>query len=76
MPVIAHDLIDRLAQHRTLSGAPRTELEWLAAHGSIRNLNTGDALSRKDRPGGGPVPYSLRTTGCVCRSCGRAEQIY
>jgi len=50
MPVIAHDLIDRLAQHRTLSGAPRTELEWLAAHGSIRNLNTGEALSRKDRP--------------------------
>ncbi len=44
MPVIAHDLIDRLAQHRTLSGAPRTELEWLAAHGSIRNLNAGEAL--------------------------------
>jgi signal transduction histidine kinase len=48
--VIARDLIDRLAEHRTLSGASRTELEWLAAHGSIRNLNTGDALSRKGHP--------------------------
>jgi signal transduction histidine kinase len=48
--VIARDLIDRLAEHRTLSAASRTELEWLAAHGSIRNLNTGEALSRKDRP--------------------------
>jgi CRP-like cAMP-binding protein len=45
--VIARDLIDRLAEHRTLSAASRTELEWLAAHGSIRNLNTGDALSTK-----------------------------
>jgi hypothetical protein len=50
MPVIARDLIERLAEHRTLSAASRTELEWLAAHGSLRNLNTGDALSRKGLP--------------------------
>jgi hypothetical protein len=48
--VITRDLIDRLAEHRTLSTASRTELEWLTAHGSIRNLNSGDALSRKGRP--------------------------
>ncbi len=48
--MIARDLIDRLAEHRTLSAASRTELEWLAAHGSIQNLNTGDALSRKGHP--------------------------
>lgn len=41
------DLVDRLAEHRTLGGAPRTELEWLAAHGSIRKLNTGEVLSAK-----------------------------
>jgi signal transduction histidine kinase len=46
----ARDLIDRLAEHKTLSAAPRAELEWLAAHGSIRNLNTADALSMKGRP--------------------------
>jgi signal transduction histidine kinase len=43
------DLIDRLAEHKTLSPAPRTELEWLVAHGSIRKLNTGDVLSVKGR---------------------------
>jgi signal transduction histidine kinase len=48
--VIAHDIIDRLAEHKTLSAAPRTELEWLAAHGSIRHLNTGEALSLKGQP--------------------------
>jgi signal transduction histidine kinase len=45
--VSARDLIDRLAEHKTLAGAPRTELEWLAAHGSIRRLNTGEVLSLK-----------------------------
>ncbi|MEO6981654.1 MAG: ATP-binding protein [Edaphobacter sp.] len=45
--MIAQDLIDRLAEHRTLGTAPRAELEWLAAHGSIRNLNPGEVLSTK-----------------------------
>src|SRR5258708_21643439 len=49
MPVIARDLIDRLAEHKTLSPASRTELEWLVAHGSIRKLNTGEMLSMKGR---------------------------
>lgn len=41
------DLIDRLAEHKTLGAASRTELEWLAAHGSLRKLNTGEVLSVK-----------------------------
>ncbi len=45
--MIARDLIDRLAEHKTLSAAPRRELEWLVAHGSIRKLNTGEVLSVK-----------------------------
>lgn len=45
--MIARDLIDRLAEHKTLSAAPRTELEWLAAHGSLRELKTGEVLSVK-----------------------------
>ena len=28
------DLVERLAQHRALAGAPRQELEWLVNHGS------------------------------------------
>ena len=43
----ALDIVDRLAEHKTLSAAPRAELEWLAAHGSIRRMNTGDVLSVK-----------------------------
>src|SRR5258705_6572576 len=48
-PVISRDLIDRLAEHKALSPAPRTELEWLVAHGTIRKLNTGEMLSMKGR---------------------------
>ena len=44
------DLIERLAEHKTLCGAPRSELEWLVAHGQIRTLNTGEVLSVKGAP--------------------------
>lgn len=47
--MIAQDLIDRLAEHRTLTPVPRAELEWLAAHGAIRKLDTEDLLSIKGR---------------------------
>jgi signal transduction histidine kinase len=51
--VIEHDLqnlVDRLAEHRTLGAAPRSELEWLAAHGIIRTLETEQILSLKGHP--------------------------
>jgi signal transduction histidine kinase len=41
------DLVDRLAEHKTLGAAPREELAWLAAHGSLRKLNAGDVLTAK-----------------------------
>ena len=41
------DLIERLAQHRTLGSAPREELAWLATHGTLRKLDTGEVLSHK-----------------------------
>ncbi len=43
----ATDLVDRLAEHATLGTAPREELAWLVAHGSLRNLNEGDVLTPK-----------------------------
>src|SRR5277367_1940724 len=46
-PVSAPELIDRLTEHRTLGAAPRTELAWLAAHGSLRKLNAGEVVSAK-----------------------------
>ena len=44
------DLVDRLAAHQTIGAAPREELTWLAAHGSLRQLNTGDVLTPKNAP--------------------------
>jgi signal transduction histidine kinase len=45
------DLVDRLAAHRTLGKAPRAELEWLAGHGVLRRVETGEIVTKK----GGPV---------------------
>ena len=47
----SNDLVDRLAAHKTLGKAPRAELEWLAAHGTLRRLEEGEILTAK----GGPV---------------------
>src|SRR5215472_18812188 len=47
MLMTATDLVDRLAAHQTLGGAPREELVWLASHGSLRQLNAGEVLSAK-----------------------------
>ena len=44
------DLVERLTGHTTLGGAPRAELAWLAAHGSLRTLAEGDLLSAKGVP--------------------------
>jgi signal transduction histidine kinase len=43
-------LVDRLAAHRTLSGAPRSQLEWLAAHGRVLNLPVGEIASDEESP--------------------------
>lgn len=48
--MIEQDLIDRLAEHRTLGSVDRTELQWLATHGSLRSLNPGEVLSQKGHP--------------------------
>jgi signal transduction histidine kinase len=41
------DLVERLTAHRLLGGAPRAELEWLAAHGVLRTLDTGEVLNSR-----------------------------
>jgi signal transduction histidine kinase len=45
MPVT--DLVEQLAAHKTLGGAPRRELEWLVAHGSIRSFEKNEVVSAK-----------------------------
>jgi signal transduction histidine kinase len=48
--VTSTDLVDRLAAHKTLATAPRSEIEWLAARGSLRHLDEGQVLSTKGVP--------------------------
>jgi signal transduction histidine kinase len=43
----ATDLVDRLAEHRTLGAAPREQLAWLASHCSLRKLDAGQVLTAK-----------------------------
>jgi signal transduction histidine kinase len=47
---MADDLVDRLTKHPILGAAPRAELEWLAAHGTLRHMKAGDQLSTKGTP--------------------------
>jgi len=44
------ELVDRLAAHRLLAGAPRSELEWLAAHGTLRRFGAGATIAQVSRP--------------------------
>jgi signal transduction histidine kinase len=53
MPENTSELVERLAQHRTLGGVPRAELEWLAAHGELRRFEPGDTVVHK----GAPIEY-------------------
>src|ERR1044071_8444144 len=43
-------LVARLASHRPLGEAPRRELEWIAAHGTLRRYAAGDLVLRKGDP--------------------------
>lgn len=41
------ELIEKLAQHKTLGTAPPEELAWLAAQGTLRHLDEGEVLTTK-----------------------------
>ncbi|MGH9442705.1 MAG: ATP-binding protein [Thermoanaerobaculia bacterium] len=45
-----NDLVERLSRHRTLGSAPREELEWLAAHGTVQQLAAGELVATKNSP--------------------------
>ena len=65
------DLIERLAEHKTLGCAPREELAWLAARGTLRHLSAGEVLSAKGAEVEGLyVLLSGHVTLCVNRGSG------
>jgi len=43
-------LVDRLAALPNLAAIPRSELEWLAAHGVLEHLEAGSVLAQKGQP--------------------------
>ena len=48
--MVPDDLVDRLVAHRTLSAAPRAQLAWLAAQGTLRRFEAGEVLYRASAP--------------------------
>jgi signal transduction histidine kinase len=47
-PVKTHaspaELLEQLANHKTIGSAPRAELEWLATHGEVRHYDSGEIV--------------------------------
>ena len=69
-------LLDRLTEHKTLGAAPRKELEWLAAHGTLRTLAVGELLSTKGvQVDGLHVLLSGHVSHCVDRGAGPVKVI-
>ena len=56
------DLVDRLAAHKTVGAAPREELAWLAAHGSLWHLDEGAVVVAAGTPVNG---LWVVLTGCL-----------
>ena len=54
------EIMERLLNHRTLGGAPREELEWLAAHGTLRDYAVGDVFIE---PGATPAEMIIIFAG-------------
>ena len=51
MPVPSKDLLlERLTRHRILATVPQEQITWVAEHGSLRHLETGEVLTSKDGP--------------------------
>ncbi len=65
------ELVDRLASHRTLGGAPREELEWIATHGNFVHMEAGQIVARKNDPADFMfIQLSGRTTAAIDRGSG------
>lgn len=65
------ELVDRLAEHKTLGAAPREELAWLASRGLLRQMQTGDVLTAKGtKPSGLHVVLTGRFAIFVDRGAG------
>ena len=69
----ATDLVDRLAEHKTLGSAPRAELAWLASHGTLRQLAAGDIVTAKGTEVEG---MAVVLSGCISISVDRGAGLH
>jgi signal transduction histidine kinase len=60
---LAANLVDRLAEHRTVGAAPREELTWLASSGVLRQIDAGQVLTAKGTP---PEGLFVVLSGSFC----------
>ena len=44
------DVLERLQAHQTVGQAPREELEWLVAHGTLEHYEPGHMIAKKGQP--------------------------
>jgi signal transduction histidine kinase len=44
------ELVERLAKHKTIGGAPRSELLWIAEHGTFARMAVGEVVSSHTEP--------------------------
>ena len=49
-PGMSNELLDRLTRHRILATIPQEQVAWVAKHGTLRRLDTGEVLTSKDSP--------------------------
>ena len=49
-PASDGDLVARLGAHKVLGNAPREELEWLIAHGTLERYQENDMIAHKGQP--------------------------
>ena len=47
---MSKELLDRLTRHRILATIPQEQIAWVAEHGNLRHLDTGEVLTSKDSP--------------------------
>ena len=68
-----HGILERLQAHRTLGSAPREELAWLAARGTLRRFEAGEVVVAKGQEVGDQgvwVVFSGHLTVYVDRGAG------
>jgi signal transduction histidine kinase len=45
-----NEIVELLAAHGTIGGAPRKELEWIAEHGTLQEYQQGEVVARPTEP--------------------------